>query len=303
MRSHASVLDKYTNRAELFPVLFPSPSVYIAMDWFYAEGKQRHGPVDEAKINALIAEGVVKADTLVWNKTMTDWRPAAGAGLFRTTPPGMEVCFITGKVFPTSHMIKTEHGWVSAEARDTYYQSIREGVAFPAAGGYNAFADGKKIVVPVADPRLPLRCIKTNQPIAGFTGKKKTLYWCTPVVYLSILLSIIVLLILYLILRKKVVLDIPLSPEGRGIIRKHGFIACGILLGGLALTILPAFFSGPMGNIGGASIALGLVSVLTGFIYASARAYSLRVTKVDKGRAWLAGACPEYVASLPRFTG
>jgi hypothetical protein len=38
------------------------------------------------------------------------------------------VCILTGKSFPFAQMVQTEHGWVSAEARERYYESLREGV-------------------------------------------------------------------------------------------------------------------------------------------------------------------------------
>lgn len=45
--------------------------------WFYAsEGKQQ-GPYQEAQFRDLIAQGVVRADTLVWSEGMAGWQKAA----------------------------------------------------------------------------------------------------------------------------------------------------------------------------------------------------------------------------------
>ncbi|MBR0824912.1 DUF4339 domain-containing protein [Bradyrhizobium manausense] len=45
--------------------------------WFYAsEGKQQ-GPYQEAQFRELIAQGVVRADTLVWSEGMAGWQKAA----------------------------------------------------------------------------------------------------------------------------------------------------------------------------------------------------------------------------------
>lgn len=45
--------------------------------WFYAsEGKQQ-GPYQEAQFRDLVAQGVVRADTLVWSEGMAGWQKAA----------------------------------------------------------------------------------------------------------------------------------------------------------------------------------------------------------------------------------
>jgi hypothetical protein len=38
------------------------------MNWFYAIGGQQQGPVDGGQLDALIASGQVKPDTLVWHE-------------------------------------------------------------------------------------------------------------------------------------------------------------------------------------------------------------------------------------------
>lgn len=270
------------------------------MDWYYAEGKERRGPVAESEFRALIAAGKITAGTLVWNATMTEWQRADVCGAMSAPlAPGTQVCIVTGKTYPTSAMIETEHGWVSAEGRDTYYQSLREGVPLPAAAGQtNARADGKRVVVPVQGARLPMRCVKTNEPVAASDMQTKTLYWCSPFVALAALLNLLIVLILYLVLRKKVVLDIPATPAARRKTRQHGFIALGIALLGVAAFVLPFF--APRGAIY-AFIPLGIVLLLGAAIWSVRRGTLLRVTKIKNGYAWLAGATPEFVSSLPAY--
>lgn len=41
--------------------------------WYYALNGQRLGPVDEAAMRALLANGTVNIDTLVWTQGMTNW--------------------------------------------------------------------------------------------------------------------------------------------------------------------------------------------------------------------------------------
>ena len=268
------------------------------MDWFYAEGKERRGPLPESELASLVAAGKITPDTLVWNSTMTAWQPAGKTSLFPAAD-GTQVCIITGKSYPHSQMIQTEHGWVSAEGRDTYYQCLREGVPFSAASGLpNARRDGKKIVVPVQGARFPLRCVKTNEPVAADSLKMKTLWWCPPLVFLSILLNILILLVLYLVFRKPVKLEIPLSAAGRGIVRKHAFIGSGVALLGLALLCVGIAYSG---TAFAGLILLGAVMVLFGLIWAAIKANALRVTNLKNGETWLAGAGEAFLASLPAY--
>jgi len=272
------------------------------MDWFYAEGQEKRGPLPEAQMRALVAADTIKPGTLVWNAGLTQWKPARDTALFAAAAaaPGTEPqrCIITGKLYPVSQMIQTERGWVSVEGKDVYYQSLREGAPIPVAEGVsNARRDGKKFVVPLAGPQLPARCVKTGEP-TGLDGiKPKTLYWCTPWVFLAFIIIRLLGLILYFVLRKKIVLHIPISPAGKTRMRKHGFIATGICLGGVALGVLGAMDIDHYFWL----LILGIFALLVGLFYASFKASALRVTKLKNGEAWLAGACPEFLAALPPY--
>ena len=45
------------------------------MDWYYTLGQERRGPVDAAAFEALIADGSIAPDALVWNADLPDWVP------------------------------------------------------------------------------------------------------------------------------------------------------------------------------------------------------------------------------------
>jgi len=59
--------------------------------WYYLVGEQRHGPLDEAGVRQLIAQGTVQPGTLVWNAEMSAWAPAGTkpelASFFAPPPP------------------------------------------------------------------------------------------------------------------------------------------------------------------------------------------------------------------------
>jgi len=60
--------------------------------WFYADSGQQQGPLPEAQLRSLIANGTVRADTLIWTDGMAGWQKAGDIpGLFSPAarPPAM----------------------------------------------------------------------------------------------------------------------------------------------------------------------------------------------------------------------
>ena len=47
------------------------------MTWFYANNRERKGPVSEEEFRGLVTQGEIKHDTLVWNEEMANWEPYA----------------------------------------------------------------------------------------------------------------------------------------------------------------------------------------------------------------------------------
>ncbi len=150
-------------------------------------------------------------------------------------------------------------------------------------------------MVPVANPRLPARCVKTNAPVTAGEQKEKTLYWATPWIYLSILISLLLTLILYLILRKKIKLVVPISAKASRSITVSNCVAASLIFVGLFVLIY--------GGINSATTAIifGILMMLGGLIFALLRGQNLRVSRIRNGEAWLAGAGPEFLASLPAY--
>ena len=105
------------------------------MEWYYADGNERRGPVNDAHLKQLESAGKIGPDTLVWNVTLATWQPYRTVASAEPPPvparEGWHRCIILGQEFPENQMVKTEHGWVSAEAKDTYYQSLARVLPFP----------------------------------------------------------------------------------------------------------------------------------------------------------------------------
>jgi hypothetical protein len=124
--------------------------------------------------------------------------------------------------------------------------------------------------------------------------KKKTLYWCPPWAYILILPSLLIFLIVYFIVRKKVVVMIPLSREGRRKLTTHAFISAGIALAGVGMFVMAAVDEKYLGLI-----IVGILMILGGLVYGSIKATLLRVAKYNTAETAFAGASREFLASLP----
>jgi len=61
------------------------------MVWYYVKDGARQGPVEELELNRLVAQSVVRPETLVWSEGMSDWRPystvAPGGSALYSPPP------------------------------------------------------------------------------------------------------------------------------------------------------------------------------------------------------------------------
>ncbi|MCC5992388.1 MAG: DUF805 domain-containing protein [Rhodobacteraceae bacterium] len=58
-------------------------------NWYYAEGQQRHGPLDAGQMAALVKDRIIRPDTMVWQEGMANWALARDHFDFAsgTTPP------------------------------------------------------------------------------------------------------------------------------------------------------------------------------------------------------------------------
>lgn len=64
--------------------------------WYYQQGSDRMGPVDEVTIRTMLSSGQLSIDTLVWTAGMATWTPlqqsSLGSGM--PTPPNAVPTFI-----------------------------------------------------------------------------------------------------------------------------------------------------------------------------------------------------------------
>src|SRR3712207_876485 len=97
------------------------------MDWYYAEGNDRQGPVTEAEFNELVRTGRVTTNTQVWRQGWENWR-SWGEAHRESTSDGAGRCVQCGRAFPTAEMVQYEGSSVCPECKPVFFQKIKEGI-------------------------------------------------------------------------------------------------------------------------------------------------------------------------------
>lgn len=122
------------------------------MEWYYAEGENQMGPVDDAALASLVMQGRIAAETLVWNATMPNWQSygevvngagAAGGGAAGgptgTGVVGGAYCAQCGRPGSPDEMVRYGDAHICAECKPSFFQRIREGVSVSTEMVYAGF--------------------------------------------------------------------------------------------------------------------------------------------------------------------
>jgi uncharacterized RDD family membrane protein YckC len=96
------------------------------MSWYYAREGRQVGPVSEAELQAQVAAGVVRPDTLVWREGMASWQPYGGVAGDAGTAP-RKTCSQCGRAFPADDLIDFGDRSVCAECKPVFLQGLKEG--------------------------------------------------------------------------------------------------------------------------------------------------------------------------------
>jgi len=110
------------------------------MNWYYAEGNQQKGPVQEAELDQLFQSGQITGATLIWKEGMANWEAyssvrsasaasAAGPGLSE----GSVVCSQCGQIFNANDVIRYGDKAVCAGCKPVFLQKLREGSSLSAS--------------------------------------------------------------------------------------------------------------------------------------------------------------------------
>lgn len=119
------------------------------MNWHYVNQGQQAGPVTEEELLALVREGKISEETLVWREGMQNWTPFHQAAL-PTSPapiqpppfqppaplnPNEAICAECGKTVPIDETISHANMRVCAACKPVFLQKLAEGAKIkPVAG-------------------------------------------------------------------------------------------------------------------------------------------------------------------------
>lgn len=111
------------------------------MRWFYAEAGEQKGPVTDDQFDALLRDGIIQPNTLVWHEGMANWQPlesvrpllppriALPEAAPVVLPPGAVACVECGQPFPKEETVQIGGVNVCPACKPTYVQKLREGKA------------------------------------------------------------------------------------------------------------------------------------------------------------------------------
>lgn len=97
-------------------------------DWYYVDGNNnRVGPVKQESFEALVAQGELGSETLVWYEGIGDWKPyheitgaspsSSAVALAASDSEDLSACSECGNVIPTSHLLKIRGSLVCAPCK------------------------------------------------------------------------------------------------------------------------------------------------------------------------------------------
>jgi uncharacterized RDD family membrane protein YckC len=131
----------------------PLPYIIPPKTWYYSQNNQRIGPVDDAEFRALVAEGKITADTLVWREGMPNWisysqreraTPSAavataGTGMVPPGTVGAAPCVECGRTFPVDEMVSYEGRYICPQCKPIFFQKVKEGALVAGNLNYAGF--------------------------------------------------------------------------------------------------------------------------------------------------------------------
>lgn len=96
------------------------------MEWYYASGSERVGPLSAQVFEAAIKENKVTLSSLVWSKSMAQWQA------FSQVAQDTAVCAVNGGRYWKKDMVPHGEKFISAAEKDLYFQKL--GVGVPTTG-------------------------------------------------------------------------------------------------------------------------------------------------------------------------
>ncbi|WP_309398397.1 DUF975 family protein [Cerasicoccus maritimus] len=106
------------------------------MQWYYSNNNQQLGPVEDAELQALVSQGVIHAQTLIWREGMAEWQSYQSVFGQATAPAGVEgmvACPNCGAMTHSNNLIPLgDNKVVCPQCSGGYSQRLIEGASAPA---------------------------------------------------------------------------------------------------------------------------------------------------------------------------
>ena len=141
---------------------------------------------------------------------------------------------------------------------------------------------------------LPDRCIKCNRPANGQAITKR-FNWHHPAWYLFIFVGLLIYVVVALVVRKRVVLSLPLCDEHLSKRRTAIWASWGILALSVAMIIFGASNNLP------AIFLPGFLLIFVAAVYGSLSASVIAIQKMDDQYVWLKRINKDYLMTLPEL--
>lgn len=165
------------------------------------------------------------------------------------------------------------------------------------AGQPNKAWRNRETLVVCKGAELPDRCLKCNAPAAGYRFRRD-LAWLHPNWVLVFLISPILYVLVYLILRKRGTVTVGVCARHREIRTRAILWGCGLSLAGLGSVIATA---GVPENLVPFSVLGGIVLLLVGLITGAFGSRILVPKRIDKHFIHLTKVSPDYLATWPEW--
>ncbi|MDZ4860873.1 MAG: RDD family protein [Candidatus Hydrogenedentes bacterium] len=123
------------------------------MPWYYAKDNQRFGPYGEQEFSAMVAQGAIGPDMLVWKDGMPNWQPFREVQSSQQVSPlspvydagmgadgvAMVVCSSCNRTFPEDDVIQYQGAYICAACKPIFQQQLREGATIGRSLDYGGF--------------------------------------------------------------------------------------------------------------------------------------------------------------------
>lgn len=143
--------------------------------------------------------------------------------------------------------------------------------------------------------QLPMFCVESGVPITKEDMKVKEFHYCSPWVYLLLLLNLIVLLVVYFVVRKSCSVGFGLAPEIRQKYKKRFLYKCLFAAVSVTVFVVSAILEFPIGVVvGGVASLIALFLSVVGNL-------KFRVTGHEGGTFSFKGCSRDFLDQVERL--